>query len=436
MTMTVPEGSYPSQQAAIELVHTELLSYIAQPKTKVVNIVGGAGAGKSWTTINGILPTLLNTLSEHNLRHFALEMTTTTHQANTVIMDELLKVKLPISVSTIHSAMGIIPWTGSCASNPKQFINCGYKLNRNPSLSYGVVLVDEAFRIDPSLWAIMQYLCPNVMWLCIYDAYQTPPVGHSSSPIDDLDAPKAILTESPRFINSGALAQLVTAMRKTVSEQQSDYMDTFHSFAGIAYTTVDRKEYGAVIRNAINTDTPLPLEHLMVCGTRKAACNYNNAIHKLRIQADKPIFHDSDPILLEGVIGAQEPHVAVLIRQGRTWLPEAKPYTAVAGSDLAGILKRFPYVYRYAETNTFIIPTFSSTDTLPYKLWKACIAENVILVMVRLNYTRTIHTAQGMTVPNVYIDLPSISAWSNHDMRRRLLYTGASRSSLNLKVIQ
>ena len=224
MALVLPQGIYPSQQVGAETVHAALLNYLNEPykdEPQVVNVVGGAGAGKSWTTINSLLPTVIDTLAESKhalLKHTVIAMTTTTHQANSVIEAELENAGIhSVSVATLHSFLQLIPWTGTCTSNPPLFKDCGYKLTAIPNTTPVIVFVDEAYRICPNLWAIMQYMRPTALWICTYDACQTPPVGYNSSPIDDLDVPKAVLIESPRFVNSGELAKMVTALRKTVS---------------------------------------------------------------------------------------------------------------------------------------------------------------------------------------------------------------------------
>lgn len=438
MALVLPQGIYPSQQVGAETVHAALLNYLSEPykqEPQVVSIVGGAGAGKSWTTINSLLPTVISTLAEPEYaayRYMTVSMTTTTHQANSVIDEELANAGFDsVSVSTLHSFLQLIPWTGTCTSNPPQFRDCGYKLTAIPNSTPAIVFVDEAYRICPNLWAIMQYLRPYVLWICTYDACQTPPVGYSSSPIDDLDVPKATLIESPRFVNSGELAKLVTELRKTVSESNPDYVNIFSKFKDKAYTYADRKEYGTIVRDAVTNNEVLPPHTLMVCGTRKQACKYNNAIHKLRKAANLDIFKENDPILVEYVIGSQDTPLVSTIRRERKFTAEM-----VVPEVIPNVLKKFPYAYRYASTSIYIVPMFDATTPPPYRLWKDCAKDGVIIIGIRLNYARTVHTAQGMTVPNVYVDLSSIFAWSNHDMRRRLLYTGASRCSGTLKVVE
>lgn len=443
MSIILPDGIYPSQQQAVETVYDALCHYLNTAEfdePTVVNVNGGAGAGKSWTTVNALIPTVLSTLKEPQyelFKHTLVAMTTTTHQANSVINRELAEANIALEVSTIHSFLGITPWTGTCTSNPPQFKDSGYKLLEPiPRGIRGIVFVDEAFRICPNLWAIMRYCYPNVLWICTYDAYQTPPVGYNSSPIDDLDVPKATLTESPRFLNSGELAKLVTAMRIAVSESQPNYMDTFLSFADKAYTFGSRKEYGSIIRQAITNNEPLPQDYLMVSGTRKQSANYNNAIHKIRRDAGQDIFKVGDPITVEYVLGSQDPPIVQLIRRQREFLASFTPFDSKGAGKNHDILKNFHGVYRYKESNTYIVPIFSATAAPPYKLYRECAKRGIIIIGVRLNYARTVHTAQGMTVPNVFIDIGSICAWSNHDMRRRLIYTGVSRCSGVLKVIE
>lgn len=447
MAIVLPEGIYPSQQKGVEVLHEALLTYLATDsfdEPTVVNIKGGAGAGKSWTTVNALIPTVISTVDDYMKNgkgskfYGSICMTTTTHQANSVIAKELaLAGVTSIDVSTIHSFLAIVPWTGSCISNPPQFKDCGYKLQETmPSGAKGIVFVDEAFRICPNLWAIMQYLYPNYLWICTYDPYQTPPVGYNSSPIDDLDVPEATFTESPRFVNSGELAKLVTALRITVSESQHDYMNTFNKFVNKAYTLTSAKEYGSIIREAIANQAPLPEDYLMVCGTRKQAANYNNAIHRIRRDSGQDIFMSGDPITVEYVIGSQDTPIVQLLRRERKFLAEFIPFDAKGAGKNQDIFKLFHRVYRYKESNTYIVPLFSANEKPPFKLYRECASRGIILIGIRLNFARTVHTAQGMTVPNVFIDINSICAWSNHDMRRRLLYTGASRCSGTLKVVE
>lgn len=443
MAISIPEGALPTQVKGIELVHESLIKYLDNNLEHVagVNIVGGAGAGKSWTTINGILPTVFSTLddsTDYMIKFMGVYVTTTTHQANNVISAELTDAGLAerAGVSTIHSHLRIKPWSGTCRNNPDQFRDCGYSINDIPNPNRMIILVDEAFRIDPNLWAVMQYLRPNAFWINTYDAYQTPPVGFNTSPIDELDIPKTVFKESPRFTNAGSLAQLIVALRKCVSDNKIEYMDIFESFKDVAYEVVDRRDYGKAIREAVANNSGLPNDTLMVCGTRKAATRYNNAIHKLRGQAGHPLFEPNDNILLEWVVGAQESQLIDSLRRDRVFLPSFQPFIPTITTKGYELLKKFKYLHSTGVQNTYLVPLFEANSPAPYKLYRDCVDAGIIIIGIRLNYARTVHTAQGMSVPNVYVDVTSIKQWANHDMRRRLLYTGASRCSGVLKVVE
>lgn len=445
MHITIPNEALPSQVRGIEAVASTIAKYLEDrtldETLHAINVVGGAGAGKSWTTINGLIPTVMGAIKgcQHFMdMHMPIYLTTTTHQANDVIQSELIEAGYAdsIPVSTIHSHLRIKPWSGTCTSNPPLFQNCGFKMNDLPNSTRMVIFVDEAFRIDPDLWAVMRYLRPNCLWINTYDAYQTPPVGYNSSPIDDLEVDKVVLTESPRFTNAGELAKCIVAMRKCVSEQTLEYMDVFDSFKDVAYTVVPRKEYGNIIRNAVANKEPLPDDTLLVCGTRKATTQYNNFIHKLRKQDDQEILQPRDNILVEWVVGAQESPTIDILRKERRFLHEFVSTSVAKDSKLYPILGKYPYLYQAATKNTYIVPLFSADAKPPYKLYKECTRLGIILIGIRLNYARTVHTAQGMSVENVYMDLASIKQWANHDMRRRLIYTGGSRCSGTLKLVE
>jgi hypothetical protein len=204
--------------------HTKFCEWLSIPNPVPFVIGGGAGSGKTFTLMNLIMPELLSWG-----RDFIL--TSTTHQANQMLMANLLESSASGEPpSTLHSMLGLRPTNQQQLRNPKGFTRCGYKFRfKVPSNEAFILVVDEAYRIDKVLYDIMLFLFPKARLVLIGDPFQVPPVGEQRSHIETIDKIEVLLLESPRFIDGGTLGGVVTNLRKAVSSSSANYWDLLPS---------------------------------------------------------------------------------------------------------------------------------------------------------------------------------------------------------------
>ena len=411
----------PSQAVA----HAEFCSWLTTQNTVPFVIGGGAGSGKTFTLMNLILPALIATRAPFVL-------TSTTHQANQMLEANLLESsESGEPPSTLHSMLGLQPTTQQQLRNPKGFERCGYKMRvKLPSNERFVLVVDEAYRIDKVLYDIMIFLYPYARLVLIGDPFQVPPVGEQQSHIELIDKVEVLLLESPRFTEGGTLGSVVTALRKAVANNEKDYWNLLP--ADDAHIELVKKSYVRDMVNAL-VDSGEPIadtEIAILCGTKKGEFAHNNYILNRREKAGQSLINYGEAYTVDTVIEAnfeeQSETVSALRkeRQFGSLLMLAEWVDCKYG------------IYAQVDPLTVVIlvtPWATSSANEDFmKLVANCRRKGHDIVFIRLNIARTIHLAQGLTTKIALLDRDTINKWANHNMRRRLLYTGVSRAATKL----
>lgn len=410
----------PSQQVADVEFYKWCMSNLRTPFI----LKGGAGSGKTYVTMNSFLPTLKNLKLDFIL-------TATTHQANEMLtanISSLVEYEPPV---TIHKLLGLVPWNGRAYKNPDPFKDCGYKLIQEPNwLFRGILLIDEAFRIDDTLLTLIGYLVPNARLVFIGDPYQTPPVGFSKSVVDDItDATVVTLREAPRFINGGKLNQTVKFLREAVENQQTEVLRNLpKNSEGIKQ--VQRSLVQQKLNSFIQNNQPISdSDFVILCGTKKGEYGYNNYIMQQRKKANFPIFNENESFTVETVITHHYSSCAEASQNLRKMRRFKKQLMLHAW-------KESPYGLTTMYIDALVVlvtPWAKKSIGSNFKSLCAQARKNgKDIVVLRLNIARTIHLAQGLTCKSVYLDLKTVMRWRMPDMRRRLVYTGVSRASKEL----
>lgn len=428
--------------ASQEVGRDVLFGWLHDPYMKKPLIVkGSAGSGKSWFTANIISPLLTENVKLLN----TISYCATTNQA----CDSLYKQGL--DATTIHSYLGIVPYDRKCLFNPVELQDAGYKLGRKvPMLAPVTIVIDEAYRLDTNLLKIINFLYPRARLILIGDPFQTPPVGLTHSPIEDIDHVTIRLDETPRFLDGSALSSLVSNYRKAVEFKEKDYTSYLPTKDTGDVTWTSRLELKEQIDKRIKDEDSFDYTKFSImAGTNKVVNSYNNYIMKTRASLGKPPITKEDPITIEASVGYGNYPVSNPVRQTKR-LPYAMTKDSVAletkflrsllNKEDIQFVSKLGYVYQCHTNSVILVRSHTSVEKLSSgqltRLWKIASKHSVQFTIVRLGIVKTIHLAQGITSKEVFLDVGSIIKWANHDMRRRLLYTGISRCSERLHLMR
>ena len=380
-------------------------------------------SGKTYTLMNLIMPELM-------ARRADFILTSTTHQANQMLTANLLATtKEGEPPSTLHSFLGLQPTTQKQLRNPKGFEQCGYKMrNKFPSRETFILVIDEAYRIDRTLYEIIIYLFPMARLVLIGDPFQVPPVGEQRSYLEEIQTERVLLLESPRFINGGSLGRVVTDLRLSVESNSNNYWDIITSVDDAHIQKGSRSGTRTLVNDLVDTNQPIKdSEFVLLSGTKKGEAAYNDYIMRRRGDAGHDLVHAGEPFTIETVIEAsyeeQSDSVAALRKQRQF---DHRMINADWEACKYGL-------YTQYDANTVLIlitPWATRTAHQDFiKLVANARKKGHDIVFMRLNIARTIHLAQGLTSQLVLLDSDTVQKWANHNMRRRLLYTGTSRAA-------
>ena len=245
--------------------HTKFCEWLKTHNAVPFVIGGGAGSGKTFTLMNLIMPELLAGGHTHML-------TSTTHQANQMLMANLLESSASSEPpSTLHAMLGLKPSTQKQIRNPEGFTQCGYRMRvKVPSQEQFILVIDECYRIDKTLYDILMFLFPRVRLVLIGDPFQVPPVGEQQSHIETIDKVEVLLLESPRFIDGGTLGSVVTNLRKAVANNSSGY---WNILPDVNDEFIEHTSKGAVrklVNSLVDADEPIcDTDIAIVVGTTK-----------------------------------------------------------------------------------------------------------------------------------------------------------------------
>lgn len=426
-----------SQSTIVEKVCKRL-----RDDAKYTVIRGGAGTGKSYLLLKGLYPAIIN-----EFRY--VQVVTTTNQAN----DSLNQIG-SMPVQTIHSFLGIRPSKSKkILTNPVGFEHCGYYIKKN---KYAipltkVLIIDEAFRLDSTILSILDYRLPEAQIIFIGDPYQTPPVGLSKSPIEDLRCTQYELTEQQRFNEKGSLGATVSNLLNSVINKDSSYKQCLPLMDTDDIKMVTRQELKETLDSKITKDESLHYTDMCILtATKDKAFQYNQYVMKKRADLSKPILTVDDPILVDTVASFDRDKHITESEVKEHLYTNAPIDKQLYVKTVATIEHRFgkrmlllckAIGHPILITNSLIVIAKSNNNQLDFatfrELVSLCYDNTVTVVTVSLNVALTIHKAQGISSKTVYLDIPSIASWKNdEDMVRRLLYTGVSRCSDNLRLLR
>ncbi|MGL4616536.1 MAG: AAA family ATPase [Shewanella sp.] len=417
----------------------------------------GAGNGKSWFLNNILMPYLQNTPKT------SVVLTTTTNQA-CASLDSQLGGKAGIESSTIHSALGLVPMNGVKHRNPKGFENSPYLMRKSP-LSFwgntkhlGVLIVDEAFRLDQWLLKTIDYVFPNAVKVFVGDPFQTPPVGLVQSPIELYSENTAVvstLTSSPRFAKAGELGSLVNLLRLAVEYKEDDYLNLL-PVENTGYITIEgKKELELRIRSYALLTTPTDISELCILTPKRddaASLMYKAAMY--RVNTDAPIMRvgEACEIAYHFYPTNGEAHIDSAVNAKRAFTEsitnELYKRTLKAlkeidelkdSSNLLDSIGTPFYIDRESKQLHILLMAKKEVrlgSDVMRKLWAIANKSKYNISLIRPHFIKTVHAAQGITSKEVWVDVSGILEWRDHDMVRRLLYTAISRCSGKLHLVR
>lgn len=402
----------------------------------------GAGRGKSWTTLNGFLPQLTEKTGNYKLL-------ATTKQACDSLTKILSSEKLAIDPQTVHSFIGASPTTKKYVpTNPEQFKECGYFLKSKMVITFSpmIIVIDEAFRLDQLMLDLLDYYLPNARYVMIGDPFQTPPIGVSRSPVEDLTELSYTLHETPRFKKHSPLSELVNNLLLAVEYKEKDYVSLIPTESDKGIHCIRTGQLEPELRRRILDTKPVDYtDFCILTATRKKADDYNNYVVQTRAKAGLSLFNKDEKIVIDTVVAPDADTTVHWMRQ-RNELPSYAA-TRFAHDNAKSVINTSCNQYERFLTK-LATPLMVEGRTLIYllsgdggkglsgkqmaMLWSIHRETQVNFVFVRPTIAKTIHLAQGITSSNVYVDMGSIEKWHDDDMKRRLFYTAFSRCSSDL----
>lgn len=426
-----------SQIKAIQIIN----NWVANPdRPKHLILKAGAGRGKTFLLAN----MHNNTLSPFHTslrKHFPfVAYTATTHVAIEQLINQSIVDTLTPEVSTLHSALGISPSTNSymkSTRNPSKFANSSYLFSNTLSNTHmkGLLIVDEAYRIDEELYNIMVYRYPNMCFLFLGDPFQTPPVGSSVAYIETIpdDEKEVFELVHPMRFKGDDLSDTVENLLLATKFQEPSWYDVLPPKDQTGDVCWKKYSYAQSFLNARCGSDLATQNFSFVCGTRKAADYFNKYIVDTRKKNQQCEVYTKETPITEYTFNFK--------KEGF----EAVSYPEILNNFLAN-----PMVKTADKKKLKLLTTDNGKEYLFIigdegkglsgaslsVLHGLCRKYNNLAYIFRMNIAKTIHTAQGITSEVVFVDMPSIKRWQDVDMRRRLTYTAASRSSTELYFLE
>lgn len=383
------------------------MAFLLSPSERFMVIKGRAGTGKSTLTaalipeINKQLGVISLILQENEPKPVLL--TATTNKAAKVIADICNE-----NATTIHSLLNLRISQDYSTGETKLTRSAGSKIVKN-----SVIIIDEAFYIDPLLQKYITECTLNCKIIFIGDPYQCAPVRQTHSPIENLVCRTEELTQVMR--NSGALTTLGEHWRDTVI---SGVFNPFtQSIPGII-DWVDGATFQQEIENAYMNSVG-ENQNKIVCWTNKQAEAYSHYIRKLKGYPD------------EFAVGEYLQIMNSLPKLGYPTDSVIQIKHFESNCTFNGIEGR------YAKTmsgDSLFIPNSSADYTAALKAaskakdWPLYFQMQENVPDLRAIHACTVHKAQGSTYDTVFIDLPDIGKCNIASDVARMMHVSTTRA--------
>lgn len=392
------------QQAALEA----FTAFLTNPLEPVFILSGYSGTGKS-TLTKAILdqyPKILKLASiiNNKINNLEVVLTATTNKAA-----ESLYFATGEPTQTIHSFLGLRVSTNFKTNQTDLIPRKGFQLVENY-----LIFIDEASYIDSKLLDWIFRLTKNCKIVFLGDPAQLTPVKAVGTPVFNMKAPGAMLSQVVRQAENNPIIELSTKFRETVTSgeffsfkpdgfhiqhmSRDDFNDEiikefsrpdwkFQDSKVLAWTNKTVVYYNHEIRDTVKGDPQFEIGDYAIC---------NKFVQTYKTDQMVQITDMSNPVEEHGVLG-----IVYELNQG--------------ASRIFGPLS-------VAQRNARVKQARAEED---YGLI-AEIENNWI--DLRAAYACTINKAQGSTFDRVFIDLDDVSRCTSGDQIARMMYVAVSRA--------
>lgn len=392
----------PSQQRAFDVLDEFCKSEVSKDKNKnEIILTGSPGYGKSF-----LIKELKNKFS------------------NIVICATTNKAANLINGVTIYSFLGLT--LKDDYTQGKSVIN----YDNAQYVHDEIVVVDECSMINKELFYAMHTYMQQCKIIYVGDYYQLPPVNNDDFSIFNLGIKMLELTEPCRTDKEDIL-KLINTLKSGI-DNQSVYRDFTQSDN---IKIIDSEEELNNLLKDFDFKTDKCLSY-----TNKNVESQNYRIRELQNKSHR--FGKDDYIVCKSAVPA--------FIDGHNYLTKIESVSRIVKviSDKkddcstiklsnGGIFKAFLVPFKYTE-NLKTLAKIAKDEKNPVerkKKWGKYFDFKNHVLDIRDIYASTVHSAQGSTYNNVYIDLKDLFICTKKEELARLLYVAVSRAKNNIYLI-
>lgn len=392
----------PSQETAFEFLDNFCSSKISdnQNENEVI-LTGSPGYGKSF-----LIDYLKST-------HKNIEITATTNKAADII-DGI----------TIYSYLGL-----KLKDNYKTGENdIDYENAR--TVYKEIVVIDECSMINKELFVAIHTYMKKCKIIYVGDYYQLPPVKDENFSIFNIGLTLLELKEPCRTDKSDILSLMDTL--KDCIKQNVLYKNIIPS-ENIKFITDQNDLEVHLINFEPNVDKCLSFTNKNVESQNFLIRDLHLLDHKFGVD-DYVVCKSAVPTIIDGYkMLSKIESVMKITNVSKTDEEGCARIKCDNGGTYKVFLTPFTYSKKIAELSKIAKETVDSNERR--KKWKEYFAFKNSILDIRDIYASTVHSAQGSTYRNVYIDLKDLWTCPNKRELQRLLYVAVSRAKENVYFI-
>lgn len=385
------------------------MKFLLSPGERHMVIKGRAGTGKS-TLVETLVPAIekhakVVALLLQQSEALPIYLTATTNKAAKVLSDIT-----NCETTTIHSLLGLMVRSDWSTGETKLTRRADSQVIEN-----AVILIDEAFYIDPQLQQYIEQGTKNCKIIFIGDPYQCAPIRQTHSPIQDLTCRTEELTQVMR--NKGALTLLGEHWRDVVISGQFSRFTLPDS--NIIFTQ-SAAEFQHHIDSEFSNNTADENKNKILAWTNNQSAQYSHHVRMLRGLPNE--FTEGEYLQINSGLPKKKMPTDTIIRIKKFY----------AAGTIHGIQGRHAELYRGED---LFIPNSAKDyqDKLKeYKAnknWKSFFEVQETIPDLRAIHSCTVHKGQGSTYENVFIDLPDIGACNIASDVARMMHVAVTRAS-------
>lgn len=437
-----------------------------------IRLVGSAGCGKS-TCLEAVVEQVA-ALS------IPITIIAPTHKAKAVAGKFINRNRDPndplanwYEPLTLAKALGNVPKV-IVEDGKQRFIQAG-----KPTQMSGLIILDEASMLSQySLEKLEELVAKDSTLLFVLDPVQLPPVKSNKIPVINLDIEEATLTTPQRFYSNSTIGKFTTAIRGKDS-QLSNF-----PWGGAAqvckdasdvhfYTSKDKFEEEYITALEDNDWLNNPESVRLVTWKNNDVDYYNKLVTQLYLDNPNPSSFVANEVLIARspfirtdprstpleVFNATKDEIIHYINNGaeyrlidlesvdtfihpkykdkpveyQVWSAETEEGESFT-SNIVSVKGKRNYKFIYNDLHSIADKIPDSSRKKKGKAWGARDKFKNSFDNCRRAYALTVHSSQGGTFNNVFIDLSFLNDAKCASIRRALIYTALTRASETLHI--